>query len=54
MHLSIGAMGVTGIGRLLVLFFFWLRPVLLRTLLPHKCGARCDGARESKVRGGAT
>ena len=54
MRQSIGAISVTGIGCLLVLFFFLLLQVLLRTLLPHKCGARCDGARESKVRGGET
>jgi hypothetical protein len=52
MRQSIGAMSVTGIGSLVVLFFLLLLQVLLQTLLPHICGARCDGARESKIRGG--
>jgi len=45
---SIGATGLKGIGRLLhLLFLMVLLPLLLQV-----CSARCDGASESKVRGG--
>ena len=49
---SIGATGLKGIGRLLHLLFLMVLLPLLRTLLLQVCSARCDGASESKVRGG--